>query len=81
MSVVLNMDVREWLDESLTLVRIEGHHKVILRCKPMEMSVRGHLLLETEKMLRRQVDQSIEVYLEPKGDVNKLRTKLRGVKL
>lgn len=64
------------------LVRTEGGFKLILRMKErMATAERGHMLLELEKRLRREVDFRIEVFLEPSGDVNKLRQRLRGVKV
>jgi hypothetical protein len=40
---------------------------------------RGKLLLDTEKKLRKMVDAKLEIFLEPRGDLNKLRQQLRGV--
>ena len=42
---------------------------------------RGRLLLDLERRLRAETGRPIEVYLEPRVDANKLRVKLRGVKV
>lgn len=42
---------------------------------------RGKLLLDTERQLRREMKRLLEVLLEPKGDLSKLRERLRGVTL
>lgn len=66
---------------SLELVSIRGTHVTVSLPRAMPTPERGTLMLEAEKMLRQQVDPRIEVFLEPKGDMNKLRLKLRGVKV
>lgn len=48
--------------------------------EPLRPSVRGHLLLDLELVLKQGVDQGINVWCEPLGDKNSLR-KLRGVKV
>jgi|TARA_Y100000310_G_scaffold128146_1_gene127309 hypothetical protein len=48
---------------------------------PMSIAKRGNCLMDIERILRNHLDQSIEVFLEPQGDMNKLRVKLRGVKV
>ena len=47
----------------------------------MPTGKRGKLLLDTEKQLRKALNQRLEVLLEPRGDLNKLRLQLRGVEL
>ena len=47
----------------------------------MKTPERGKLLLDTEIQLRDELGRPIEVYLEPKGDINKLRQQLRGISL
>jgi hypothetical protein len=61
----------------------EGMSKVILRPegKKLESGLRGEILMEFERQLRLNVDQSIQVFLQPRGDLNKLRLKTRGVKV
>ena len=38
-------------------------------------------MLGTEILLHDKVDRRLEIFLEPKGDANKLRARLRGVQL
>jgi hypothetical protein len=61
----------------------EGLSKVILRPegKPIRTAVRGAILMDIERKLRTNVDRSIQVFLAPRGDLNKLRVKTRGVKV
>ncbi len=47
---------------------------------PLTSSVRGKKLLDFEKKMR-GFGSPYEVFLEPQGDINKLRLKLRGVKV
>ena len=61
-------------------VRLQGRRVTLRMTAPMLTPERGHMLLEFERRLRREVDAKLEVFLEPKGDVNTLRVKLRGVK-
>lgn len=49
-------------------------------CWVMTTGERGHVLLEFEKRLRENGYPDAEVFLEPKGDINALRLRLRGVK-
>jgi hypothetical protein len=49
-------------------------------CWVMTTAERGHVLLEFEKRLRQNGYLDAEVFLEPKGDINALRLRLRGVK-
>lgn len=68
------------LPSGVEFVRLEGRYQVTLKMKEaLSTPERGHLLLELEKRLRRDVDPQAEVFLEPKGDLNALRRKLRGV--
>ena len=67
------------LPAEVSFVNLQGH-RVILRMKePMLTAVRGHMLLELEKRLHREVDVDLEALLEPMADKNKPRIKLRGV--
>ena len=73
--------VRPYLKDVLEPVRFEGLGRLVLRLRePLPTVERGRLLLDLERRLRREVEPCIEVMLEPRGDVNKLRLKLRGVK-
>ena len=47
----------------------------------LSTAARGDLLLDLEIELKEKVDARTQVFLEPKGDMNKLRIKLRGVKI
>ena len=69
------------LPAGLDLIRFQGHRITVRMASPMPTAERGHLLLELEKQLRADWNPLAEVFLEPKGDVNKLRQRLRGVKI
>lgn len=65
--------------ESVEFVALRGT-RLVLRMKATLPTVeRGHMLLDLEKRLHREVDPAMEVLLEPTGDRNRLRAKLRGV--
>ena len=71
--------VQEFMGGPLEFVRMEGKSKVIVRVVgtwPVEK--RGQLLMALERTMREHVDPSIEIFLEPHVDKNKLR-QLRGV--
>jgi len=59
--------------------RTNYHVTVGVRGGPHSVADRGALLLALERRLRALVDPRIEVFLQPKGDANALRQKLRGV--
>ena len=63
------------------IVRQSGAHLILRSLKPMGIAERGHALLELEKTLRASLNEAIEVFLEPMGDTNALRIRLRGVKV
>ena len=80
--------------EQAVLSRIPGRfefvslngHRLILRSatkhrEPLSTPERGHRLLMLEKDLKDNVDSRLEVFLQPMGDLNVLRTRLRGVKV
>lgn len=69
------------LPPEVELVHIKGHRVTVRMVAEMPTSERGHLLLELEKCLRREWRPDAEVFLEPRGDMNKLRQRLRGVKV
>ena len=69
------------LDPRLRLLSLQTWQVTVEIVEPLATAERGHLLLETERLLRSQIDPQIEVFLQPKGDMNKLRERLRGVGL
>ena len=74
--------VQSCLNSTAQLIRIQGHHVIVeLLDKTLATPDRGHQLMEAEKKLRAEVYPRIEVFLEPKADMNALRVKLRGVKV
>jgi hypothetical protein len=68
--------------DNIVFVRIRNY-EVTVRLIGASLSVaeRGDLLLDLEMDLRKRVHPEMQVFLEPKGDLNKLRIKLRGVKI
>jgi hypothetical protein len=79
MSSSLLSAVLSRLPSSVNLVSLFGHRLVIRMNESMKTATRGHMLLGLEKQLRREVHSQMEVFLEPRGDINKLRIKTRGV--
>ena len=77
----LEEDIKTILDSRLTLTRIQGQQVILVVEEKMTSGSRGKLLLDTEKQLRKTFGQPLEVLLEPRGDLNKLRQQLRGVEL
>ena len=77
----MEADILPLLPPGTEFVRLQGRRVTLRMTAPMPTPERGHMLLEFERRLRREVDAKLEVFLEPKGDVNTLRVKLRGVKL
>lgn len=67
------------LPTNVEFVSLLGTRLVLRMKEPMPTVARGHMLLELEKRLHREVDMRIEVLLEPMADKNKPRIKLRGV--
>ncbi len=65
--------------KQVEFVSLKGNKLVLRMKKPMPTVARGHMLLELEKRLHREIDMGIEVLLEPRRDRNKLRVKLRGL--
>ncbi len=67
---------------SLKLVSISAYSVILTMIGPsLSTAARGDLLLDLEIELKEKVDARTQVFLEPKGDMNKLRIKLRGVKI
>jgi len=58
---------------------MQGKHVIVSMKEKLSAAERGKLLLDTEKQLRNKLDAKLEVFLEPRGDLNKLRQQLRGV--
>ena len=77
----LSQRVIPLLDRRLELLRIQRYQVILSVREPMSTPERGKLLLDTERRLRKEINQRLEVFLEPKGDMSKLRQRLRGVTL
>lgn len=75
-------EIQCYLESTCDLIKRQGYHVIVkLRDGNLSTPERGRRLLEAEKLLRKEVDPRIQVFLEPKGDLNILRQRLRGVKL
>ena len=77
----LSESIKSLLDPRLSLTKIQGQQVILSVGETMPSGKRGKLLLDTEKLLRKTLGQPLEVFLEPRGDLNKLRLELRGVTL
>ncbi len=77
----LEEEISSRLDPRLTLTKVTGQQVILNVLENMTSGSRGKLLLDTEKQLRKELGQPLEVLLEPRGDLNKLRQQLRGVEL
>lgn len=75
------MDVSDYLGATSSLVRVQQHHVIVALPEGLPTPERGRRLLNLERLLREEWNQQAEVFLEPKGDLNKLRVKLRGVQV
>ena len=73
--------IRGILDPRLELLWVQKTHVYLKVKERMSTGERGHLLLEAQKTLRRATGQPLEVFLQPTGDLNKIRQRLRGVSL
>jgi hypothetical protein len=78
-STDLSERVKSLLDSRLKLERVQGKHVIVSVNAKLPAAQRGKLLLDTEKQLRKMLDAKLEIFLEPRGDLNKLRQQLRGV--
>ena len=78
-SADLSERISSLLDPRLVLERVSGRHVILSMKEKLSTADRGKLLLDTEKHLRNMIDQRLEVFLDPQGDLNKLRQRLRGV--
>ena len=77
MSSSLQSEVLSRIPDGFEFVSLKGN-SLILRDVGRLLG-RGHVLLELEKRLHQEVDGRLQVLLEPMGDLNKLRTRTRGV--
>ena len=77
----LSSRIRELLDPKITLLRLELPHVIVSVQAGLPTPQRGKLLLDTERQLRNELDRELEVFLEPMGDLSKLRQQLRGISL
>ena len=73
-------ELAQYLSGTCGLVEIRGHYVIVELPPGLSTSERGRRLLGLEVSLRENVDPLAEVFLEPTGDLNKLRILLRGVK-
>ena len=78
-SADLSEQIKGFLDPRLSLERLQGKHVIVSLKERLSAGQRGKLLMDTEKQLRKTLDTKLEIFLEPKGDLNKLRQQLRGV--
>jgi len=75
-------DISQVLSPTSDLIRVAGYHVTVkMTSSTLSTPERGAMLLNAESALRSTIDHRIEVFLEPRGDMNKLRLKLRGVKV
>ena len=67
--------------ETFEVIKAEKNGDVILRIeKSIQVSERGILLLDLEKLLKNTIDKGVTIWLEPIGDKSKLRN-LRGIEI
>ena len=69
------------LPSSVEFVSLEGNRLTVRMLVDMLTEARGHLLMELEKRLHREVEPEITVFLLSRADAETLRVKLRGVKV
>ena len=73
--------INKCLPVQVRLLSVRGPHVTLEMVAQLTISQKGTLLLEVERRLRRCWNPLAEVFLQPKGDINKLRKRLRGVKV
>ena len=78
-NLLVSHAIEPFLCGTCTLVRVQGRHVTVALPEALVTAERGHRLLSLEKILRAGWHPQAEVFLEAKGDLNKLRIKLRGV--
>lgn len=63
------------------VINAEKDGQIILKIqKSIPANIRGILLLDLEKELKKKIDSGLTIWLEPVGDKSKLRN-LRGIKI
>jgi hypothetical protein len=75
------MEVTDYLAGTATLVRVQRHHVTVALPDGLPTPERGRRLMALERVLRQDWDARAEVFLEPRGDMNQLRVRLRGVQV
>ena len=66
---------------SFEIYKIDNDGKIKLKInESISASIRGMLLLDLEEKLKKNIDQTLTIWLEPLGDKSKLRN-LRGIKM
>lgn len=68
-----------WKSVEVLHARSNGYITIAL-LEPLAPRQRGHLLLDLEDLLKREIDPALTVWLEPQADKSVLR-KLRGVEV
>ena len=76
----LESEVIAVLPECVQLVNIKGSH-VTVQIDGLSTVEKGSILLSLERQFHREIDSTLEVFLEAKTDMNKLRLKFRGVEM
>ena len=69
------------LPSSVEFMSLQGNRLTVRMQVDMLTAERGHMLMELEKRLHREVDPEITVFLLSRADAEILRVKLRGVKV
>lgn len=77
----LELVLRDSLAGTCVLIGVERSHVTVALPGGLATAERGRRLLALEKELRQGWDPRAEVFLEGKGDLNKLRVMLRGVQM
>ena len=71
----------EWEDADVKVIKVTDDATVVLELQQeLTAKDRGTFLLDIEAALKRDVEEAITVYLQPKGDRNALR-RLRGIEV
>ena len=74
-------EIDHYLAGTSTLVRVQGHHVIVVLPQGLPTPERGRRLLALERELRIEWHPKAEVFLEATGDLNQLRVRLRGVEV
>ena len=76
---MINAEVEKKYQEYIDVISANDNGYVTIQLKvSLSTRDRGGLLLDLEQSLKKAVDESLTVWLEPQADKSKLR-KLRGV--